>query len=107
MTKLTPESLAILEPALYHNASLNFPVTDDNKFLADFESCRVPLAGWHHREHIKLAYLYLRLYPFDVAVDRVRNGIKALNAHENVPDLPARGYHETMTQAWMRLVNLT
>jgi hypothetical protein len=34
----------------------------------------------------------------------VRDGIKALNAAQKVPEGPDRGYHETMTQAWMRLV---
>jgi hypothetical protein len=37
----------------------------------------------------------------------MRASIKALNAAHRVPDEPTRGYHETMTQAWMRLVHLT
>jgi hypothetical protein len=82
-------------------------MTDDDKFLADFEACRFPLDQWHHRQHIKVAYLYLRRYPFDVALNRLRERIRALNAAHGVPDLPARGYHETMTHAWLRLVLLT
>jgi hypothetical protein len=82
-------------------------MSDDDKFLAEFEACRWPLAQWHHQQHIKVAYLYLRRYPFDAAMNRIRERIKAHNAAHHVPDLAASGYHETMTQAWMRLVYLT
>jgi hypothetical protein len=80
---------------------------DDETFLREFEAARWPLEDWHHRQHIKVAYLYLRRYPFESAMNRIREKIKALNAVHQVPDLPTRGYHETMTQAWMRLVQLT
>jgi hypothetical protein len=79
----------------------------DDEFLAEFEACRWPLDQWHHQQHIKVAYLYLRRYPFDEAMNRVRDRIKAHNAAHQVPEGPDRGYHETMTQAWMRLVHLT
>jgi len=80
---------------------------DDEKFLAEFEACRWPLEDWHHRQHIKVAYLYLARYSFDEAVVRVRERIKAHNAAHQVPESPTGGYHETMTQAWMRLVHHT
>ena len=79
----------------------------DNEFLAAFEACRFSLDQWHHREHIRIAYLYLLRHPFDEAVRKVRSGIQALNATHKVPDAIDRGYHETMTQAWMRLVHFT
>ncbi|MCA9154783.1 MAG: hypothetical protein KDA38_08350 [Planctomycetales bacterium] len=77
---------------------------DDCTFLTEFEACRWPLSEWHHRDHIKLAYLYLCRYPFEEALSRIRDRIKAHNAAHHVPDSPAQGYHETMTQAWLRLV---
>jgi hypothetical protein len=80
---------------------------DDQTFLSRFEAATFPLEQWHHREHIKTAYLYLRAYSFEVAVELMRTGIRALNAAHGVPDELTRGYHETMTQAWMRLVQVT
>jgi hypothetical protein len=71
----------------------------DDTFLAEFEACRWPIDHWHHRPHIKLAYLYLRRYPFDDAMNRIREGIKAHNAAHQLPELPMSGYHETMTEA--------
>ena len=77
---------------------------DDDTFLKRFEAAEWSADQWHHREHIKVAYLYLRKYPAAEALERVRAGIQALNAAQKVPEGPARGYHETMTLAWMRLV---
>lgn len=78
----------------------------DAEFLRLFEARRWPLERWHHRDHIRLAYLYLRGMPFDDAADRIRAGIKAHNEAHGIPDLPTAGYHETMTIAWLRLVRL-
>ncbi len=80
---------------------------DDETFLQQFEAGTWPLESMHHREHVKLAYLYLSRYPFDVASARIRTSIKAFNATYNVPEGIDRGYHETMTQAWMNLIHCT
>ena len=77
----------------------------DEEFLAAFESSAYPLAEWHHREHVKLTYLLLLRYPLDEAIARVRNGIKAYNQSKGVPDELSSGYHETMTQAWVRIIH--
>ena len=79
----------------------------DEEFLWQFESAAWPLEEWHHRQHIKVAYLYLSRHPFALAMQKMRAGVKAYNAAHNIPDEPTRGYHETMTQAWMRLVHLS
>jgi hypothetical protein len=81
-------------------------MTEDDTFLAEFEAQRWPLERWHHRDHVKLAYLYLLRYPLAQAGDRLRAGIKAHNAAHRIPEAIDSGYHETMTQAWLRLVHL-
>jgi len=78
---------------------------NDDEFLAAFEART--LEEFHHRDHIKITYLYLRRYPLDEAIPKVRTGLKALAEAWGAPvDDLARGYHETMTQAWVRLVSL-
>ena len=77
----------------------------DNEFLAAFEACT--LEEFHHRDHVKVAYLYLRRHSLDDAIAKVRNGLQALAAAWGAPvDDLEKGYHETMTQAWVRLVHL-
>ena len=78
---------------------------NDDEFLNAFEART--LDDFHHREHIKVTYLYLRRYPLDEAITKVRTGLQALaNAWGAPVDDLERGYHETMTQAWVRLVHL-
>jgi hypothetical protein len=76
----------------------------DEEFLRRFESANWPYEAWHHRQHIKVAYLYLRKYPFAQAQAHIREKIKAYNAAKQLPDSLLSGYHDTMTQAWMHLV---
>jgi len=80
-------------------------MTEDEVFLTAFEAGTWPFDKWHHREHIRVAYLYLSRHPYETALDRMRSGIKALNAAHKVPETPTRGYHETMTQGWLRLTH--
>ena len=78
----------------------------DDEFLAAFEACT--LEEFHHRDHVKVAYLYLRRHSLDDAISKVRTGLQALAAAWGAPvDDLEKGYHETMTQAWVRLVHLT
>lgn len=80
---------------------------DDESFLRQFEDCSWPYEQWRHRAHLKVAYLYLRKYPFDEALRRVCAGIRAYNKSKNVPEGPTMGYHETMTHAWVHLIDAT
>lgn len=78
---------------------------NDESFLRRFEGCEFSMDEWHHREHLKTAYLYLLRLSYADALDRMRAGLRALNAAQKVPDALDRGYHETLTQGWMRLVH--
>jgi hypothetical protein len=79
----------------------------DDEFVRQFESCLFPFDQWHHRAHVKLAYIYLVRFGFDIAGRKLRDGIRAYNAANKVPDEPTRGYHETLTMFWLRLVQMT
>ena len=79
---------------------------NDDEFLAAFEARTIE--ELRHRDHVKVTYLYLRRHPLDEAIVKVRTGLQALAVAWNAPvnDLE-RGYHETMTQAWVRVVDVT
>jgi len=50
----------------------------------------------------------LRRHPLEEAIVKVRTGLQALAVAWSAPvDDLEKGYHETMTQAWVRLVHLT
>ena len=74
-------------------------MTDEDNFLHQFEACTFPFDQWHHRAHVKLAYLYAVRFGPVVAAQKLRDGIRAYNAANHVQDTPTSGYHETMTLA--------
>jgi hypothetical protein len=80
---------------------------NDEEHLRRFEDHSLPKEEWNHRAHLKVAYFYLIRYSYDEALERLRTGIKSFNAAKGIHDTPTGGYHETMTQVWLRLVYTT
>ncbi len=76
----------------------------DDQFLKAFESQAIPLEHWNHRAHLRLAVLYLQRFGYEKALRKMRSGIRAYNAAAGVEDSATSGYHETLTQAWLRVV---
>ncbi|HKR56825.1 MAG TPA: hypothetical protein VJS20_11015 [Gemmatimonadales bacterium] len=80
---------------------------NDSAFIEAFESRTLPFTEWVHAAHIRMAWIYLTGHGFEGALSRAREGIKAYNKVNNVVDAPLSGYHETITQAWLRVVHAT
>lgn len=80
---------------------------DDSAFIEAFETRTLPFSEWCHAAHIRMAWIYLTRHGFDGALARARDGIQAFNKANNVVDAPLSGYHETITHAWLRVVNAT
>ena len=83
------------------------PTIDDRDLIRQFENCTYPFEQWDHRAHIKVAFLYLREYPFDVALEKIRTGVMAYNAANYVAESQFEGYNETTTCAFMHLIHST
>lgn len=79
----------------------------DPELRAAFENQSISHHDWNHRCHLRMAYIYLQTYPLEEATDGLRLGIQKLNAVHGVEESLTRGYHETMTQAWLHLVHFT
>lgn len=74
---------------------------EDRRFRHDFESLRFPPSQFHHREHLRLAYVYLCDHSVDSAHTLMRSAILSFLAHLKVDPLK---YHETVTRAWILAV---
>jgi hypothetical protein len=72
---------------------------NDLEFAAALESCTLPEDRFHHRDHIRLAWIYLRHYG-DGAPERISETIRRYAAHLGKGDR----FHVTITLAWMQLV---
>lgn len=78
-------------------------LTDDavRRLVGAFDAATLSQVEWTHAAHITVATALLLRDP-DQALDRLRAGIRRLNAAHGLVETPTRGYHETLTRfyAW-------
>jgi hypothetical protein len=72
----------------------------DDELLASFESGRVPEGGFHHEEHVRVAWLHLRREAWPLALARFSEGLKRFARAQGQPGL----YHETVTVAFFLVI---
>jgi hypothetical protein len=72
----------------------------DAEFVRAFEACELSNECFHHRDHIRLAWIYLQRYTELEAREHMAGAIRRFAAHHGKSDK----YHETVTVAWLRLV---
>lgn len=75
-------------------------VTDD-EFVRSFEKRTLANTAFHHRDHVRLAWIYLRRYPALEALTRFVEGLQRFAAFHGHPEL----YHETITWAYLFLIH--
>jgi len=73
----------------------------DQEFIERFENCTLPAEGFHHRDHVKVVWLYLRRYPLIETLTRFSESLKRFATANGKPNL----YHETITWAYAFLIN--
>lgn len=73
----------------------------DEEFIKQFEACTLPTENFHHRDHVKLVWLYLQRYPVLETLARFCDGLKRFAAANGKDNL----YHETITWAYVFLIH--
>jgi hypothetical protein len=71
---------------------------DDAAFVRAFEACE--LTPFHHADHLRIAWIYLRALPAAEADARMAAGLRRFAASRGASEK----YHETLTLVWLRLV---
>jgi hypothetical protein len=74
---------------------------DDARFLAALEDCTLPADCFDHAAHVRAGYLYLRRAPFPQATAAMCATLERYTRALGRADR----YHETMTVAFMALIN--
>lgn len=74
---------------------------NDREFVEAFESCTLATTAFHHADHIRLAWIYLREHPLLPAIDRFTTSLQRFATHNGVPGL----YHATITWAYLLLIH--
>ena len=74
---------------------------EDEALVTSFEAGAAPPDGFHHREHVRVAWWYLHQYALTEALARFSAVLRQFAAVNGKPDL----YHETITTAYVLLIN--
>src|SRR5262245_21123791 len=73
---------------------------NDDDFVRAFESGALANSAFHHRDHLRLAWLYLRRDGPERGMEHVLDGIR----HFAVAHSAGDRFHETLTRFWVRLM---
>lgn len=73
----------------------------DEEFLAAFEAATLPENAFHHRDHVRLAWIYLERLPPAGALARFSEGLRRFAGALGKSGV----YHETITWAYLLLIN--
>jgi hypothetical protein len=74
---------------------------NDRDFVTAFEACAIAADDFHHGDHVRLAWIYLRESPLIEAIGRFAASLQRFAAHHGVPGR----YHETITWAYVLLIH--
>jgi hypothetical protein len=72
----------------------------DEEFMAGFENGSLPDKSFHHRDHVRMAFLYLSRYPALEALQRFSAALERFAAGKGKADR----YSETITWGFFLLV---
>ncbi len=73
---------------------------EEQALLAAFRDGSLPASHFHHREHVRLAWIYLREYGLAEAVSRFSADLQAFAVAKGVPRL----YHATITWSYLAVI---
>jgi hypothetical protein len=73
----------------------------DDELMRAFEAGQVPVGGFHHVQHVRVGWNYLRAHPLPEAIGRFCAGLRHFAQAQGATNL----YHETITVAYMLLIN--
>jgi hypothetical protein len=74
-------------------------------FLAAFEGCTLPKARWTHRAHLLTGACYVHALGPAAAMEKMRVCVRRYNESVGGKNTETSGYHETITMAWIKLLD--
>jgi hypothetical protein len=73
----------------------------DQELVVQFENGTPPANGFHHEQHVRMAFAYVRLYPLLQALEKFSAALRRFAAKQGKPNL----YNETITWAYLLLIH--
>ena len=84
--------------------SAKMNLTEIEEIIAGFEAGTFPKEQWSHELHFLMALWYLHRFPAETAEDLIKNGIRNYNKKQGGMNTESAGYHETVTEFYIRVL---
>ena len=81
------------------------PTRDVDGLAAQFVAATLPKDAWTHEAHLIVGLWHVERYGAVEALERLRLSIRRLNDAHGTPNSDTRGYHETITTAYVQLLD--
>ena len=78
---------------------------DVEELITQFVACTLPKQEWTHQAHLTVGLWHVQRYGAEGALERLRTGIRRLNDSHGTPNTDTRGYHETITRAYVLVLS--
>jgi hypothetical protein len=80
-------------------------VLDPDALAEQFGACRLSKREWTHQAHLAVGLWHVSRFGPDCALAMLRTGIRRLNDSHGTVNSDTSGYHETVTAAYVRLLD--
>jgi hypothetical protein len=80
-------------------------VLDPDALAEQFVACRLSKPEWTHQAHLAVGLWHVSRFGPDRALPMLRTGIRRLNDSHGTVNSDTSGYHETITVAYVRLLD--
>ncbi|MEZ2347329.1 hypothetical protein [Terriglobus sp. RCC_193] len=77
---------------------------DLDSLVQAFEQGSLPKSAWTHAAHIVVGANYVSLHGEQVALERMRQRVRAYNESVGTVNSATSGYHETLTRFWIAVL---
>lgn len=81
------------------------PTRDVDGLAAQFVAATLPKDAWTHEAHLIVGLWHVERYGAVEALERLRSSIRRLNDAHGTPNSDTRGYHETITKAYLHVLD--
>lgn len=75
-----------------------------DELVAAFRACTLPRDEWTHAAHLRVGAWHVHHHGAGEALALLRARIRRLNEHHGTSNTATGGYHETITAAYVRLI---
>ena len=76
-----------------------------DELVRQFRAGTLPHGEWTHTAHLRVGAWHVYHFGADAALAILRDAIRRLNDFHGTPNSDTRGYHETITVAYVRLID--